>query len=149
MAGRRSFWKRLTSRFRPKTERRRASRQFGGKLPSQPINPNLPQFGARERFGARAPFGPTGQEPRDREDYRDIYEDEGSQGNFDRLYSFFNNLPAIYENEDEREDVWRSFLRFSEPGGTKRNSPRNPFWSDLGLHPSDFDWEGWRTAMGY
>jgi hypothetical protein len=33
--------------------------------------------------------------------------------------------------------------------GFRRNSDDNPFWRDWHINPDNFDWWGWREAMGY
>jgi hypothetical protein len=62
----------------------------------------------------------------------------------------FFSLPGVVdEDHGEQLELWRSYLQNMVKGNYRRNDPRNPFWSDIGIHPSDFDWEGFRSAMGY
>lgn len=57
----------------------------------------------------------------------------------------------MYQDDQEEYDTWRSFLEnIVRPGGTRRNNIRNEFWQQTGLNPNrDFDWDGFRRAMGY
>ena len=55
-------------------------------------------------------------------------------------------------DEDEQQDFWDSYTRYmvNTKGVPYRiNSLQNPFWSDVNIHPDDFDWREWREAMGY
>jgi hypothetical protein len=64
---------------------------------------------------------------------------------------FFDELPLMYEDEQEEYDTWRSFCgNMVAKGGIRRNDIHNPFWQETGLNPRrDFDWDGFRRAMGY
>ena len=55
-------------------------------------------------------------------------------------------------DEDEQIDFWDSYTRYMvdvKDAPYRINSLDNPFWSEVGIHPDDFDWHEWREAMGY
>lgn len=55
----------------------------------------------------------------------------------------WDNMPRY-----ERMEVWRDYLDVMVMGNTDHMT-RNEFFESIGLDPRDFDWEGWREAMGY
>lgn len=61
-------------------------------------------------------------------------------------------MPGINEDfvtEDERHEVWDAYLEYMVSGQHRRNDPSNPFWRISGIDPDNFDWDDFRTAMGY
>lgn len=49
------------------------------------------------------------------------------------------------DNESDREYYFSEYLHAMVIGDLDRNT----FFEDFGIDPRDFDWEGWRLAMGY
>lgn len=69
---------------------------------------------------------------------------------YGRHKAIFESIPGITDDDEEtREDLWRSYLENMVAGHHRRNDLSNPFWSDVGIDPRDFDWDDWRAAMGY
>ena len=69
---------------------------------------------------------------------------------YNAMLRFAHDMPEWQVGDDsERLEFWREFLRFSQPGGQRRNDPNHPFWRYSGRDPRDFDWHGWREAMNY
>jgi hypothetical protein len=69
---------------------------------------------------------------------------------YQKNIDMFRQIPGVAgEPHDEQVELWRSYINNMVRGAHRRNDPANPFWSDIGLHPSDFDWDAFRTAMGY
>jgi hypothetical protein len=67
-----------------------------------------------------------------------------------RHYELFQSIPDIdQETPEEQEYLWRSYIENMVSGRHRRNDPNNPFWSDIGLDPRNFDWDEFRTAQGY
>ena len=71
-------------------------------------------------------------------------------GSYGRHRATFDAIPGIEtEDENTQRELWESYVRnMLHPHG-KVNSLDNPFWSDIGLVPEDFDegwWEDWRDA---
>jgi hypothetical protein len=68
---------------------------------------------------------------------------------------FFIDFETGYGIEDEEEIFrdWEAYVKYMVKGEGRylRNNPRNPFWNIVGVDPmeGDFDWDDWRTAMGY
>jgi hypothetical protein len=62
----------------------------------------------------------------------------------------FSAFPLEYDDEAERLDFWEQYIQFMVNGRERRNDPLAAFWQASGIDPRyDFDWEDWRTAMGY
>jgi hypothetical protein len=123
----------------PKTERRRGSREFGQKKtsPRRRVPPGSPQ--------------PEERETRRGDPLRDIWNDEGAGRGYRRARELFDSMPAMYEDELDREETWQSFVEnMLGSGPFKANDPNNPFWSQIGLSPArggGFDWQAWRAVM--
>lgn len=77
----------------------------------------------------------------------------------DRKYSYrrmlnafldFENGLNIVDEDDMLPDI-EPYIKYMVKGESRylRNDPRNPFWRHMGVDPGDFDWDSWRTAMGY
>lgn len=106
-----------------------------------------------------APPEPSEPEPRERparsheRDMQDAWREETRQRagrSYQRHRDLFDSIPGIDdEDDDERDYLWRSYIENMVNGRHRRNDPSNPFWSDIGLDPRDFDWDEFRTAMGY
>ena len=63
---------------------------------------------------------------------------------------FFNStIDHLDLDADEKLELWYIYLQHMVSGSSKRNSITNPFFQAAGLHPDNFDWWGWREAMGY
>lgn len=62
------------------------------------------------------------------------------------MYAYALDLDAR-----EKREFWADYNLFmvSRRTGIRRNNPENPFWSRWGISPDNFDWHGWREAMGY
>jgi hypothetical protein len=47
--------------------------------------------------------------------------------------------------------LWESYVKHmvNDEGPFRRNSASNMFWRDTGIDPLDFNWQSWRSAMGY
>lgn len=93
--------------------------------------------------------------PRRGDPYREIWRDEkrGRRGDYRKNRALFSKLmdDLHEEDEDEREMLWRSYVRniVNTGGRYRRQDINNPFWRDVGVDPVDFDWAKWRIAMGY
>jgi hypothetical protein len=144
MAGsRRYWWERYTDKINPRKwvrgivkrstpqpERRRGSREFGQREQRPVPSPILDRGGA-----SRSP-------------YREVWNDEGGDGSFSRDLSFFQSLPIKYDTRDEEMTAWEYFVRYmTKDSGYRYGDPGNPFWSQIGRNPRDFDWAGWRAAV--
>lgn len=69
---------------------------------------------------------------------------------FTKHLDVFRSFPLDYDDDQERLQFWRDYLRFMVAGDGRRNDPLAQFWQDSGLDPRyDFDWSEWRGAMGY
>lgn len=69
---------------------------------------------------------------------------------FRRHMEVFRAFPAEYDTEEERLEFWREYLEFMVNGNDRRNNPLAAFWQQSGIDPrSGFDWQAFRTAMGY
>lgn len=69
---------------------------------------------------------------------------------YTRHLELFQSIPGIEdETDEEQEYLWRSYVENMVQGRHRRNDPSNPWWGEIGLDPRDFDWDEWRTAMGY
>lgn len=67
------------------------------------------------------------------------------QGHLEVFYS----IPGITEEDrDTRYQLFGDYLRVMVRGGYSKDE-RDRFWSDIGIDPRDFDWDGWREVMGY
>jgi hypothetical protein len=60
-------------------------------------------------------------------------------------YEVFISLPVSELDLDDFLDAWREYIETWVQG----EKDREEFWRSLGINPRDFDWEGWRQAMGY
>jgi len=72
-------------------------------------------------------------------------------GFYDTQFSFFMDLPGMDEEDEDTIDyLWDSYQRnMLHPRHRYRiDDPRNPFWSDIGMHPSNFDWQEFRRVYG-
>jgi len=152
----------------PKPEPRRAT-------PPTPKPPERRRRGLRgRRARARAEEARREQERRERQEraardrqrareadpYRytwnglDLRDKEGNErGNYLGHLDFFRNNIVDRHNldldPDEARELWEDYLRYMVSGSYKRNELSNPFWQASGIHPDNFDWWGWREAMGY
>lgn len=122
------------------------------------------RIGAAISNAVRSVFTPTPEpseppEPSERparsheRDMQDAWREE-TRGRAGRAYQrhrdLFESIPGIDdEDDDERDYLWRSYIENMVSGRHRRNDPNNPWWSDIGLDPRDFDWDDFRTAMGY
>lgn len=54
-------------------------------------------------------------------------------------------------DESEKRQFWADYNLYmvSKRTDYKRNDPENPFWSRWNLDPDEWNWHGWREAMGY
>lgn len=54
-------------------------------------------------------------------------------------------------DEREKRQFWADYNLYMVSHRTdyKRNDDDNPFWRTWGIDPDQFDWHGWREAMGY
>lgn len=54
-------------------------------------------------------------------------------------------------DEDTKIEYWEAYVRYmvNTQGSYRLNDIRNPFWQITHMHPDNFDWHGWREAMGY
>jgi hypothetical protein len=55
-------------------------------------------------------------------------------------------------DEDEQLEFWDAYTRYmvdTKNAPYRLNSLQNPFWSEINMHPDDFDWHAWREANGY
>lgn len=90
------------------------------------------------------------QERREEREFRDTWNADGGRGSYRRNRDVFDSIPGIADSDhDEQIELWDSYIRNMVNGTRQRNDPRNPFWSDVGIHPRDFDWDEFRQAMGY
>lgn len=96
--------------------------------------------------------GPGGGE---RNEFRQIWDDYNvprDSGNFHDHFEFFMDVEVGMEINDLLEQIedWQFYLQYLVLGESqfKRNDPRNPYWAHMGIDPGDFDWAGWRIAMG-
>lgn len=92
------------------------------------------------------------RERRERDPFKQIWDAEkpGRRGNYQRQREVFDAIPGMDdETPEDQEYLWRSYLSNMVFGNRQRNDPGNPFWDDIGMHPRDWDWHGWREAMGY
>jgi hypothetical protein len=90
------------------------------------------------------------QERREEREFRQVWRDDGGHGSYSRHRDLFDAIPGIAESDhDEQIELWDSYIRNMINGTHRRNDVRNPFWSDVGIHPRDFDWDEWRDAQGY
>lgn len=48
------------------------------------------------------------------------------------------------EDRDTQESLWEAYIETMVNGGD-----HDQFFEDMGIEPADFDWNGWREAMGY
>lgn len=144
MAGSRHYWwERYTDRLnpskwvrgivrgaKPKPERRRGSRDYGPRAERPAPTPIMDRGGAG------------------RSAFREVWDDEGGIGNFSRDLAFFQSLPVQYETRQEEMQTWEYFVQYmTRESGFMFNDPGNPFWSQIGLNPRDFNWSGWRAAV--
>ena len=121
---------RIVDALTPTPERRRGSRDFGRATPRPAPSPILDRGGAS--------VSP----------YREVWDDEGGAGSFNRAVRFFRALPVRYDTRDEEMQVWESFVaNMTKDTGFRYNDPGNPFWSAIGMNPRNFDWAGWRAAV--
>lgn len=92
--------------------------------------------------------------------YRDIWEQVSrNDPNRDRPltgYQEHRDLLEQYEwaldlDEREKRQFWADYNLYMVSHRTeyRRHSDDNPFWSTWNIDPSEFDWHGWREAMGY
>jgi hypothetical protein len=90
---------------------------------------------------------------RDEDFYRQAWQQETltrAGRSYRRHRELFESIPGIEdEDPDEQEYLWRSYIENMVKGRHRRNDPSNPWWGIIGLDPRDFDWDDWRTAMGY
>jgi hypothetical protein len=54
-------------------------------------------------------------------------------------------------DEQEKRQFWADYNLYMVSHRTdyRRSDPENPFWGNWNISPDDFDWHGWREAMGY
>lgn len=130
---RRGFLSRLTGAIR---------RAFSGRPPereSPASPPEPPEFKGGQK-----------RERQEERDFRNTWNRAGGHGSYSRNRDVFDSIPGVAESDhDEQIDLWDSYIRNMVNGHHRRNDPRNPFWSDIGIHPRDFDWDEFRRAMGY
>lgn len=133
MARRLGFFERVGRAIRNAAERLH--------IVAPPEAPELPE-GPRRRGGP--PIDPFAQ----------VYVEEtlrrpGTQ-EYQRQVSFIRDLYGFEREDRETQlEIWREYLKFNKSGGPRRNDPSHPFWRYTGIDPRDFDWHGWREAMGY
>jgi hypothetical protein len=128
---------------------RRAAHAVFPVIPKKPRRPpEPPPEPPREPPKRRKP-GITS--PRDL--YRQIWIEERLQRpgrSYAKHLELFMSLPGMIDEElPERLEFWRMYAQYMVKGIHRRNDRANPFWSATGLHPGDFDWDEFRTAMGY
>lgn len=102
--------------------------------------------------------------PRDRyTDYRDdpwyqIYhqtaykEDRIRPGYLEQREIVEMYTSALDLDAREAREFWADYLHYmvSDRSHVIRNDREsNPFWDEWGIDPDQFDWHGWREAMGY
>jgi hypothetical protein len=112
--------------------------------------------GHREQPPAPPPSVPTGIDyPRG-----DIWREAWIDADIPRKYGSYRshrNLFLNYEyglNIDDPNmqfEDWEMYLKYIVKGESefRRNDFRNEFWQFTGTAPEDFDWDDWRSAMGY
>jgi hypothetical protein len=54
-------------------------------------------------------------------------------------------------DEQDKRQFWADYNLYMVSHRTdyRRNADDNPFWRTWGIDPDEFDWHGWREAMGY
>jgi hypothetical protein len=124
------------------------SRIFRRQAPARPAAP-APPVPQPRGFLSRIFRRPA---PVSRDEYREIWDRERAEGEYRKQLAVFRSAAEPLESDpDELLDLWRSYVQHivNGEGRYRRNSSSNMFWRDLGLDPRDFDWAGWRVAMGY
>ena len=79
---------------------------------------------------------------------QDIHERSGYSPHeiFQDHLAFFMSNPGIPETPRvEQHELWEDYIDAMVEGRLDRNQ----FFEEMGIDPRDFDWEGWREAMGY
>ena len=74
------------------------------------------------------------------------------RGSLQTHMRFFLSIPGLeYETDDDIAELWESYVRNMVYGarGVRLNTLDNPFWTDIGIAPENFNWRGWREQMGY
>lgn len=67
-----------------------------------------------------------------------------------QLETFLSVPGVVTETTNaERLELWGIYVEYMVNGRERRNSPDNPFWRAVGIDPRDFDWDEFRTALGY
>lgn len=95
-------------------------------------------------------------------DYIDVdrWRAEWNEYKFPRRYGSFKKHKNLIidwdegyniDDPDEQFEDWKMYLKYMLAGESeyRRNDPRNEFWQYTGMDPGDFDWDAWRSIMGY
>jgi hypothetical protein len=76
--------------------------------------------------------------------FQDVYEGIPGTGYLDDTES--NYAEALYETGFMHDSDWYEANGYSEDD---IQAIREEFFDFMGIDAADFDWEGWREAMGY
>lgn len=112
---------------------------------------------AADRANIRRQDARRRREAERNEPYRRTWEENQPGKRFKRKQfeserRFFDELPGMEaETPEDKEELWQSYVEnmVYPRHGYRFNDLRNPWWDDSGIHPNQFDWDGWREARGY
>lgn len=93
------------------------------------------------------------QRARERDPYLSSWNTLSNRAGYLDHRDFFQDKivgPADLDAEEQLE-LWQDYIRYMTRSNNayRLNTLNNPFWAASGMHPDDFDWYGWREAMGY
>lgn len=124
---------------------RKIVERFIAPVPREEVPPPSPEPLPQRETPVPSP-GAT-HERRMQQDYRDIH---GTLTEYLDWREIYDQLTVIFDDDAEIEYYWDMFLRaFMLPLSDNRSVPREQFYRETGVPPSEIDWGLWRDVMGY
>ena len=110
----------------------------------------------REKTPAGPPPSVPGVDYTRGDPWREMWDDARIPRKYGRYRTHKNlfinwEVGLLIDDEETQLEDWPLYLKYIVKGESefKRNDFHNPFWQHTGTDPGDFDWDDWRSAMGY
>lgn len=133
----------IADAFTPSEPRRAPERP--PEPPSEPpASPRPPRSSGR----------PSRQERRESDPYYRTWQANPGRGSYLEHRDFFrdNIISGLNVDNDTQLEYWQAYVKYMTSGNKSyrfNSVSDNPFWRTIGMHPDNFDWDGWKEAMGY